>query len=939
MSKEVGESQLTGRELIQETTEKRVLIKQRMQAAEDRQKNYDDRKRKPMEFKIGDRVILKVSPWKGVVRFGKRDDTLQFMEEPVEIMEREIKRLKRRRIPLVKCMSTRSTSSNLLSSLRDPESLIRRRNLGEPSSLFDFEEVMNNNYNNQGPPPAGPSPPQNNNGPPPMATDLGLRHHMIQQVQNSCQFYELPGDDANRHIDKFLEVTEHMKQNRVFVDALRLSLFPYSLTHHAIAWYDRLLRNSIHTFEDMMRKFLSKYCPPSMVTKLRKEIPKFRQELHESLFEAWEHYKLSIDRCHNHNMLLDTSTTRDETSRSISSTTTTESPKVVRQLELMNKNFQEMMRQMQPVKSVDTKCETCGGPHSYTECPAVDGYTQEAVYATTVERKTKVTKDKVQNTSLGSTAHVQPLVVQIPILEPNIALKPKPSIPYPSRLNDQNLREKTNSKMLKFLQIFQRLHFDLSFADALLHIPKFTSMFKSLSSNKDKLFKLANTLLIENCSAVLLKKLPEKHGDPRRFVIPCDFQGFESCMALADLGVSINLMPLSIWKNLSLPDLTSTRLTLELATRTYAHPAGIVEDVFVQVGKFTFPADLVVVEYDVDPCVLLSLGRPFLRTARALVDVYGEELILRDGDEQLIFHDRFPKVLKFKKSNHPSSGSTTPLSDSSPSLTHFETSDSLLEEFADGLALLDPIPPGKEDNNFDFKVDLREIEFLLNQDPSTESNIETIDPILEKFTDEPNLDYLPPPREDDDEDDDLFDLKSDNDEWKKLLYGDCCKDINSEKAKNKDSKVKSLVVEDHIVESNDLLPLLLDNDLNLSMESSESSENAYLSLSLSENKDKVFNPCILILGGTHILKDESKDKDLRDKDLILEDHNFLSISSNKELMSFLELTVIETLLSFSSENEDKDCPDFEDPRAHGFVHRSLELLSLACLSDILNLID
>nr|GEW05241.1 hypothetical protein [Tanacetum cinerariifolium] len=119
----------------------------------------------------------------------------------------------------------------------------------------------------------------------------------------------------------------------------------------------------------------------------------------------------------------------------------------------------------------------------------------------------------------------------------------------------------------------------------------------------------------------------------------------------------------------------------------------------------------------------------------------------------------------FKKSNHPSSGSTTPLSDSFPSFTHFETSDSLLEEFTDELALLDPFPPRNED--FDLEFDLRKIEYLLNQDPSTESNIEIIDPIFEKFTDEPALDYSPPLRDDNDDDDDdgdLFDLNADNDE-------------------------------------------------------------------------------------------------------------------------------------------------------------------------------
>ncbi|GJW73061.1 reverse transcriptase domain-containing protein [Tanacetum coccineum] len=177
---------------------------------------------------------------------------------------------------------------------------------------------------------------------------------------------------------------------------------------------------------------------------------------------------------------------------------------------------------------------------------------------------------------------------------------PKPSIPYPSRLNDQKLHEKANNQMLKFLQIFQRLHFDLSFADALLHMPKFASTFKSLLSNKEKLFELANTPLNENYSTVLLKKLPEKLRDPGKFLIPCDFSELDECLALADLGASINLMPFSVWKKLSLPALTPTRMTLELANRLVAYPVGVSEDVFVKVGKFHFPADFVVVDYDVD---------------------------------------------------------------------------------------------------------------------------------------------------------------------------------------------------------------------------------------------------------------------------------------------------------------------------------------------------
>nr|GFA69359.1 reverse transcriptase domain-containing protein [Tanacetum cinerariifolium] len=132
-----------------------------------------------------------------------------------------------------------------------------------------------------------------------------------------------------------------------------------------------------------------------------------------------------------------------------------------------------------------------------------------------VEHEPKATKDKVKITSSGSTEHVQPLIVQVPIPEPNVALKPNPklSIPYPS-----------------------------SFADALLHMPKFASTFKSLLNNKEKLFELANTSLNENCSVVHFKKLPEKLRDPDKFLIPCDFSELEECLALANLGAIIKLI-------------------------------------------------------------------------------------------------------------------------------------------------------------------------------------------------------------------------------------------------------------------------------------------------------------------------------------------------------------------------------------------------------------
>ena len=127
--------------------------------------------------------------------------------------------------------------------------------------------------------------------------------------------------------------------------------------------------------------------------------------------------------------------------------------------------------------------------------------------------------------------------------------------------------------MEKFYQIFQELHFDISFADALLLMPKFASTIKSLISNKEKLCEMAKTPLNEHCSAVLLKKLPEKLGDPGKFLIPCIFPWMIECFALADLGASINLMPHSVWKKLSLPELTPTCMTLSLQIILYLVPS------------------------------------------------------------------------------------------------------------------------------------------------------------------------------------------------------------------------------------------------------------------------------------------------------------------------------------------------------------------------------
>nr|GEW10129.1 reverse transcriptase domain-containing protein [Tanacetum cinerariifolium] len=384
-------------------------------------------------------------------------------------------------------------------------------------------------------------------------------------------------------------------------------------------------------------------------------------------------------------------------------------------------------------KAVEKICMTCGGAHAYYDCNATDSNQPSVCAATGTYNQVYLpnrashqipppsfapvqnnpNRMKAVTTRSGLAYEGPPIPTNSPLeKEPNVSrTQTKPTILYPSRLNDQKLREKATNQMEKFFQIFHDFHFDINFADALLLMPKFASTIKSLLTNKDKLFELAKVPLNENCSTMLLKKLPEKLGDPGKFLIPCDFPGIYVCHALAYLGASINLMPLSIWKKHSLPELTPTRMTLELADRSITHPKGVAEDVFVKVGKFHFPTNFVVVDFEADPRVPLILRRSFLRTGRALIDVYGEEITLRynskSSNPTLVSN---PLIFESESCKEPIVKSSLPI------LTPFRESDFFLDEIKDFLND-ESIPIGIDHSFYDPKGDIIYLEKLINEDP------------------------------------------------------------------------------------------------------------------------------------------------------------------------------------------------------------------------------
>ena len=220
-------------------------------------------------------------------------------------------------------------------------------------------------------------------------------------------------------------------------------------------------------------------------------------------------------------------------------------------------------------------------------------------------------------------------------------------IPYPQRLKKQKL----DKQFTKFMDFFKKLHINISFADALEQMPSYVKFMKDILSQKRRLADFETVNLTEECSAILQRKLPQKLKDPGSFTIPCTIGNAIFERALCDLGASINLMPLSIFKRLGLGEARPTTVTLQLADRSLKHPRGIIEDVLVKVDKFMFPADFIVLDMEEDKEIPIILGRPFLATGRAMIDVQRGELKLRVQEEEVKFN-------VFEAVRHPAESDT-----------------------------------------------------------------------------------------------------------------------------------------------------------------------------------------------------------------------------------------------------------------------------------------
>ena len=236
--------------------------------------------------------------------------------------------------------------------------------------------------------------------------------------------------------------------------------------------------------------------------------------------------------------------------------------------------------------------------------------------------------------------------------ETSIEAKASIPVPYPQRLK----KHKLDKQFTKFMDVFKKLHINIPFVDALEQMPSYVKFMKDILSQKRRLADFETVNLTEECSAILQWKLPQKLKDPGSFTIPCTIGNAIFERALCDLGASINLMPLSIFKRLGLGEAHPTTVTLQLADRSLKHPRGIIEDVLVKVDKFIFPADFIVLDMEEDKEIPIILGRPFLATGRAMIDVQRGELKLRVQEEEVKFN-------VFEAVRHPAESDTCFMAD------------------------------------------------------------------------------------------------------------------------------------------------------------------------------------------------------------------------------------------------------------------------------------
>ncbi|KAJ9552285.1 hypothetical protein OSB04_016330 [Centaurea solstitialis] len=448
---------------------------------------------------------------------------------------------------------------------------------------------------------------------------------------NTISFDGEPSGNPYQHLEAFEDICELVNTKE---DEVKLRVFPFTLTKKAKDWFKQLLPGSITTWDDLKSAFLSRYFPISKAHKIRAEIRNFKQGK-DSLVKAWGRYKSLFLVFPNHGIddreMIDVfyaGLTNDSRLRLDSSCggifpykTVKEARKLLDDMEAhyldWSTDEEQEETQQEHLNVVSSSDEHIHTTKDFTETPnplsKPYGGVIEQLFHHFSQEQGKMGAD-VEQKMQGFVNFIAGLY----------------------RGADQFLRD--------VKETFPHMEAEAQaevFTTTRGGVPSYARFLKELVANKARMGTEEITFLNAECSATLSDTL--KKGDPGSFIIPCYFGKSVSCRALADLGASINLMPLSFYQKLGLNDLKSTRMTIQLADRSIKYPVGIAEDVIVRVDRFEFPTDFVILDIKDEVKVPLILGHPFLNTASAIIHVAERKLSLGIGEDRItLFIDGIP---------------------------------------------------------------------------------------------------------------------------------------------------------------------------------------------------------------------------------------------------------------------------------------------------------
>ncbi|XP_070013985.1 uncharacterized protein [Nicotiana sylvestris] len=455
-------------------------------------------------------------------------------------------------------------------------------------------------------------------------------------------------EDSQQHLKNFLSICKTQRQPNVTPEAIKLLLFPFSVTGAAQTWLNSLSINSITTWDELVRQFHNKFHPPNKIAQRIDENLRFKQRPMETLHETWEHFKGMLNQQQGYHPPQQQHGGRQEDGfarlEAMMQQVIGSNATINERVDAHDAAIKNIEVQVGQISMSLNNCPHGTLPADTQINPKDQGPKQLIVVSLRNGRDLDVDQERARETRQAET------LIPVPIeLDESTKLTEVPVQPAQEENSIQNATEKEAETVQEPVvdvaadkdqsQLIGKRRPPAPFPQRLAkyqkeeQYKKFFEMLKQIQVNIPLIEALKET-----CSAVVTRPIAEKLSDPGSFTIPCTIGNFGFAKALCDLGASINLMPLAIYKRLGIGRARPTSMLLQLADRTVKRPSGILDDVLIQVGKFVFPADFVILDCRVDEEIPIILGRPFLATGRALIDCETGELNMRLNDEEITFN-------------------------------------------------------------------------------------------------------------------------------------------------------------------------------------------------------------------------------------------------------------------------------------------------------------